>query len=307
MQITHVFSELGTGLRRNLSMTISLIVTMGVSLTLVGFALMVNSQTNRTEAFFGDRLQLQVMLCTESMSTGPCVNGEVSDAQRANIESALKENPEVESIEYQSSKEAYDQAEELFSQSPEGRQLFEVVHQKDFAASYFVTLTDPNEFAGAEDQAQHMPGVAGTKNLNDQLAPLYTLLKWLWRFSLFVAAFLVVAAVLQVSNTIRLTAYARRREIGIMRLVGASTWHIQMPFVLESLLASVISGVMACLALAIVMRVLVYGFLLDSSLSTFTDWIGWHDAIMAGAITLGFAVLLGLIPTLVMTRKYLDV
>ncbi|HYJ67258.1 MAG TPA: permease-like cell division protein FtsX [Nocardioidaceae bacterium] len=307
MQITHVFSELGTGLRRNISMTISLIVTMGVSLTLVGFALMVNSQTNKTEAFFGDRLQLQVMLCTDRMSTGPCVNGEVSDAQRTNIEGALKDNPEVKSIEYQSSKEAYDQAEDLFSQSPEGRQLFEVVHQSDFAASYFVTLDDPSQFAGAEDQAQHMPGVAGTKNLNDQLEPLYKLLEWLWWFSLGIAAFLVIAAVMQVSNTIRLTAYARRREIGIMRLVGASSWHIQMPFVLESLLAAVISGLLACVALAVFVQVVIYGFVLDSSLSTFTDWIGWDDAIMAGFVTLGFAVLLGLIPTLVMTRKYLDV
>jgi cell division transport system permease protein len=307
MQITHVFSELGTGLRRNLSMSISLIVTMFISLTLVGFALMVNEQTDKTEQYFGDRLQIQVLLCIEELDTGPCEDGEVSDAQRGAIEQALNDNPEVEAIEYRSQREAYDSAEALWAQNAAAQELFKLTDVSDFHASYFVTLKDPDEFAGVVSQVSAMPGVLGTENLVDQLRPLYVALDVLWWLSLSIAAFLVIAAILQVSNTIRLTAYARRREIGIMRLVGASSWHIQMPFVLESLLAALISAILACLVLAALVKFVIEGVILDSSMVIVTDWVGWHEAFTAGLFTLGFAVLLGMVPTLVMTRKYLDV
>lgn len=307
MQISHIFSELGTGLRRNLSMTISLIVTMFVSLTLVGFALMVNTQTDRTEDYFGDRLQIQVLLCAKETNTGPCIDGEVTGAQRDSVEKALRENPEVESIEYSSQREAYDRAEALYAQDAAAKELFKLTDVNDFHASYFVTLQNHDEFEGVVSQVGRMDGVAGTKNLADQLRPLYVALDYLWWLSLGIAGFLVIAAILQVSNTIRLTAYARRREIGIMRLVGASTWHIQLPFVLESLLAALFSGVLACLAIAGLVQFFIKGVILDSSLVIVTDWVGWSEAITAGIFTLGFAVLLGLIPTLVMTRKYLNV
>lgn len=307
MQITHIFSELGTGLRRNLSMTVSLIVTMFVSLTLVGFALMVNTQTDKTEEYFGERLQLQVRLCADETNTGTCVNGEVTDAERQAIETALNDNPEVESIEYRSQREAYDSAEALYAQNAAAERAFETTDVNDFHASYFVTLKDPNQYVGVVSQMSEMPGVDGTTNLADLLQPLYTFLDWLWWSSIGIAAFLVIAAILQVSNTIRLTAYARRREIGIMRLVGASTWHIQLPFVLESLLAALLSGILACLALAALVQFIIEGIILDSTMVTVTDWIGWQEAFTSGLITLGFAFLLGMVPTLVMTRKYLNV
>jgi cell division transport system permease protein len=307
MQIRHIFSELGTGLRRNISMTISLIVTMFVSLTLVGFAVMLNSQTDRTEEYWGDRLQIQVLLCAEKTNTGPCVNGEVTDAERDAVEEALNENPDVESIEYRSQREAYDRAKELYSQDDAYRAAFEVTEVQNFSASYFVTLKDPDEYLGVESQVTQMPGVARTENLIDYLKPLYVLLDYLRWFSIITAGFLVIAAILQVSNTIRLTAYARRREIGIMRLVGASTWHIQLPFLLESLLAALIAGLLACLALAALVQFFIKGVILDSSMAIVTKWIGWEEAVTASVLTVAFAVLLGLIPTLVMTRKYLNV
>lgn len=307
MQISHIFSELGTGLRRNISMTISLIVTMFVSLSMVGLAVMAIAQTNQTEEYFGDRLQIQVMLCADKTNTGPCVGGKATKAQRDAVAAALDENPEVESIEFSGQREAYDRAEALYAQDAAAKELFALTEVSDFHASYFVTLEDYDEFDGVVSQVNTMGGVAGTKNLADQLEPLYVALTWLLRLSVAIAGCLIIAAILQVSNTIRLTAYARRREIGIMRLVGASTWHIQMPFVLESLLAALLSGLLACLVLAALVHFVINGVILDSSLVVVTEWVGWSEAFTAGIFTLGVAVLLGLIPTLVMTRKYLNV
>ncbi len=88
-----------------------------------------------------------------------------------------------------------------------------------------------------------------------------------------------MAAILQVSNTIRMTAYARRREIGIMRLVGASSWHIQLPFVLESLLAALLSAALAAAGLGAFMYFIVYRYL-RHTLGQLTTWVGWHEALI---------------------------
>ena len=124
--------------------------------------------------------------------------------------------------------------------------------------------------------------------------------------ALSAALLLVIAAILQVSNTIRMTAYARRREIGIMRLVGASGWHIQLPFLLESLLAALLSAALAAFGLGAFMYFVVYRYL-RTSLGTITTWVGWDEALVVMGITTALALLLALVPTLIMTRKYLDV
>jgi cell division transport system permease protein len=308
MQISHIFSELGTGLRRNFSMTVSLVVTTFVSLTLVGFGLLVNSQANQTEEYFGDRLTVQVILCSDASTTGTCLDGAANQNQRSDIESALGENPEVKSFDYQTSREAYDKAKELYAQNPSGERAFEFTTPDRFPASYFVVLNDPEQFAGVESQMTGMSGVEGVLNLSDYLKPLYLALDYMQWAALGVAALLVLAAVLQVSNTIRLTAYARRREIGIMRLVGASSWHIQLPFILESLIAAVFAGLLACGALVAFWWFGIRNGILEvEGLALITTWVGVDETLLAAGLTLGLAVLLGLIPPLLLTRKYLDV
>src|SRR4028119_532706 len=125
MQISHIFSELGTGLRRNVSMTVALIVTTFVSLTLVGFGLLVKFQADKTEEFFGDRLTVQVILCSDSSATGSCINGAVNDDQRRDIEAALERNSEVKSVRYQSSEVTYEKAKQLYSQTSAGARAFD--------------------------------------------------------------------------------------------------------------------------------------------------------------------------------------
>jgi len=150
MQISHIFSELGTGLKRNVSMTVSLVVTTFVSLTLVGFGLLVNSQANQTEEYFGDRLTVQVILCSNASTTGTCLDGAANENQRTDIEAALDENPEVKSFDFQTSREAYDKAKELYTQNPSGERAFEFTTPDRFPASYFVVLNDPKQFTGVE-------------------------------------------------------------------------------------------------------------------------------------------------------------
>jgi cell division transport system permease protein len=306
MQIRQILSEVGAGLRGNVSMTIALVVTTFVSLILVGVGLLVQQQSEISEDYFGSRLQIQITLCTDASVGGQCVDGQVSESQKDEVEQALEDSPEVASYTYQSQQQAYDRAREIYAQSPNGRRVFETVRPSDFNESYLVVLEDPDEFTGVTSAVGQLPGVYSIIDLRDQLKLLYTFLDGLRVAALGIAGALVIAAVLQVYNTIRMAAFARRREIGIMRLVGASSWHIQLPFVLEALLAAVLSGLLACGALALFMRYLVYGLLRDGGYRI-SPWVSWDEYYLVAGLTMALAVLVALIPTLVTTRKYLRV
>jgi cell division transport system permease protein len=299
-------SELRTSLSRNKSMTISLVVTMTVSLLLAALGLLIQSQADRTEKYFGDRLQLQVNLCTKNSPSATCIGGVATDEQKTAVKDALRTNPEVKTFDVRTPAANYEQARELLGQSETGQKQLETLGPSAFPESYFVTLKDPQEFDGVESQVSGMDGVAGVNSLRKLLGPLFEILEKMQFAAIGTSLLLIVAAILQVSNTIRMTAYARRREIGIMRLVGASSWHIQLPFVLESMLAAVISAALAALGLGVFMYVVVYGYLRDT-LGQITTWVRWQESIVVMGYTTALALLLALIPTFVMTRKYLDV
>ena len=171
MSFTHVLSELGTGIRRNVSMTVSLVVTLAVSLSLVGVGLLLQTQIQTTEQYWGDRLQIQVELCSPNSLQGTCIDGTVTDAQQGQIENVIAGSSQVEEFEFQTSEEAYERAEETFGQSNTGRRLFEALTPESFPASFFVTLQDPNEIDTLASELQGLPGVADVKDLRDVLEP----------------------------------------------------------------------------------------------------------------------------------------
>jgi cell division transport system permease protein len=306
MQLTYVFSELGNGLKRNVSMTIAVIVTIFVSLTLVGMGLLLNAQAQKAEQYWGSKLQITVFLCNQNSATANCVNGEVTEAQKSEIERVLNTNDEVASWRVQSKQEAYDKWREAYVSNDEAeRRVYESIRPSDMQESYWVQLKDPEKFMGIKSAVQGLPGVNSVRDLREVLKPIYfwmNVMKW---GAIAIASFLVIAAVLQVGNTIRLAAFARRREIGIMRLVGASSLYIQLPFLMESLVAALIGVSLAGGAIVAFMWVVIYKTLRPTS--NIVAWIDWGDGVWA----LGWIALIGLgltlIPTLVMTRKYLKV
>ncbi len=299
-------SELGASLSRNKSMTISLVVTMTVSLLLAALGLLIQGQADRTEKYFGDRLQLQINLCTKNSPSSNCIGGVATDDQKAAVQAALRENPQVKTFDIRSPAENYSQARELLGQTDTGKSQLETLGPDAFPESYFVTLKDPQKFDGVVSQVSGLDGVGNVNSLRELLGPLFEILSKMRWAALATSLLLIVAAILQVSNTIRMTAYARRREIGIMRLVGASSWHIQLPFILESMLAALISAALAAAGLAAFMYFVVYGYLRDT-LGEITTWVRWQEAGVVMGYTTVLALLLALVPTLVMTRKYLDV
>jgi cell division transport system permease protein len=305
VQLTYVFSELGNGLRRNVSMTVAVIVTIFVSLTLVGLGLLLNAQAHKAEEYWGDRLQITVFMCTPVSQSATCIDGKASEPQKQNVEQILTSNPEVASYHFESSATAYAKFREVYKSSDDAQSaVLDSVPASDFPESYWVTLKDPNRFQGVKEAVQGQPGVGDVRDLRSVLKPLYAWINGLKWGAISVAAFLVVAAVLQVGNTIRLAAFARRREIGIMRLVGASSWYVQLPFLLEALFAALVGVALSSLAIIAFMWVVVYHRLADSRL---VAWITWSDAGHAIALITVTGLGLTLLPTVLLTRRYLRV
>jgi len=306
MQLTYVLSELGSGLRRNVSMTIAVIVTLFVSLTLVGLGLLLNAQAQKAEQFWGDRLQITVFLCTESSPGSNCIDGAVTGQQKDAVEEVLSTNPEVEKYHYESSQQAYEKWRAVYSADDDtSRQVIEAIKPSDLAESYWVTLKDPREFESVKSEVTGLPGVGTVRDLRQVLQPIYF---WISAFkwgAIVIAGFLLFAAILQVGNTIRLAAFARRREIGIMRLVGASSLYIQMPFLLEALFAALVGVLLAAGAIGLFLYVVVYRLLRPNS--NLVAWVDWGDGVFAILAITVVGLALTLIPTLLLTRKYLKV
>ncbi len=306
MQLTYVFSELGNGLRRNLSMTIAVIVTMFVSLTLVGLGLLLNTQADKAEEFWGDRLQITVFLCTPNSPGTACIDGKVTEQQKEAVTAVLDDHPQVKEYHYESSQTAYRKWREVYTSGEDTQQqVIDAVKPNDLAESYWVTLKDPQEFEGVKSAVAELPGVSSVRDLRQVLQPIYF---WISAFkwgAIVIAGFLLLAAILQVGNTIRLAAFARRKEIGIMRLVGASSLYIQLPFLLEGVLAGVLGGVVASLLCAAAQRWIVNATLREKI--TIAPFVGWEQFWTLTPVLILTGVLLAGIASFATLRKYLRV
>jgi len=303
MQLRYVFSELAQGLRRNLSMHVAVILTLFVSLTLVGLGALLQQQAKKAEDHWGSQLQITVFLCKDK-DTNPRCAGEVTDAQKTAIQKVLDDNPEVADWRLESKEQAFEKVKELL-----GPEKFEGPNPPATAAampeSIWITLKDPREYKGVISAVVGLDGVSGTRDLRDVLEPIYNSMNELRNGALLTAAFLVIAALLLVANTIRLAAFARRREIGIMRLVGASTLYIALPFLLEALVTAVIGVALATVALGAFWYFAIHGRAQDEL--KFIPWVGVEAYGWSVALIAIIGPLLTLIPTLFLTRKYIKV
>ena len=307
MQLRYVATELGTGLRRNLSMTTAVVLTIFVSLTLVGVGLLVRSQVAIIEKYLGSQVEVKIVFCGTNTPTANCIEGQATQAQEGAVEKTLADSDYVSDYRYEDREEALEgyRAQYADSDNPQAKIAQELdLKAADMSTAYWATLASPDANTALVSQVQNMPGVWQVIDLREQLSKVYDVLSVLTWLALGAAAALVLAAVLQVSNTIRLAAMARRREIAIMRLVGASSLYIQLPFVLEILFSALIGAALACGALALAMSTAV-PWLRDYAV--LWPWVTWADATQAMVVIGLIALALGTIPTLLMTRKYLDV
>jgi cell division transport system permease protein len=233
-----VVREVLTGLRRNVTMTIAMVLTTAISLGLVGTGLLAVRTIDRTEQLYSDRVEVQVALTSDVSAADPDCSQPVCSALRAQLEAA----PQVESVRYENQQEAYERYLQLFR----GQALADLVRPQSLPSTLRVRLADQE--TGAQAVREAMTGRVGVRNVIDQrevVARLFDFLGGVRDVTFALAVVQAVAALLLISNTVQVSAFTRRTEVGVMRLVGATRWYTQLPFLIEAVVTGVAGALIA--------------------------------------------------------------
>jgi cell division transport system permease protein len=233
-----VVREVVTGLRRNVTMTVAMVLTTAISLGLVGTGLLAVRTIDRTEQLYSDRVEVQVALTSDVSAddvdcTQPVCSG---------LKATLENSPLVESVRFENQEQAYERYKELFA----GQSLADLVRPQSLPATLRVRLSDQQ--AGADAVRQAMAGQVGVRNVIDQrdvVAKLFDFLGGVRNVTFALAMVQAVAALLLISNTVQVSAFTRRTEVGVMRLVGATRWYTQLPFLIEAVVTGVVGALIA--------------------------------------------------------------
>ncbi|MDX6345618.1 MAG: cell division transport system permease protein [Streptomyces sp.] len=305
MRVQFVLSEIRVGLRRNLTMTFAVIISVALSLALAGSAVLANKQVSSMKGYWYDKVQVSIFLCNknDAKSDPNCTKGAVTDDQKKQILADLNKLAVVQTVYYESAELAYKHYKEQFKDSP----LVDSLTPDQMQESYRVKLKDPTKF---EVVASAFNGRAGVQEVQDQrklLNNLFNLLNGMTYVAWAVVVFMLAIALLLIVNTVRISAFSRRRETGIMRLVGASSFYIQMPFIMEAAFAGIVGA-----GLASVMLLIGRYFLIDHGLAlsqkiTLIDFLGWSDVIQVLPLVFLAGVLIPAFAAFIALRKYLKV
>ncbi|OBJ21550.1 permease-like cell division protein FtsX, partial [Mycobacterium colombiense] len=254
MRFGFLLNEVLTGFRRNVTMTAAMILTTAISIGLFGGGLLVVRLADNSREIYLDRVETQVFL-TDDISANDTT---CASAPCKGLREKIDARQDVKSVRFVNRQDAYNDAIKKF---PEFK---DVAGKDSFPASFIVKLNNPEQHAEFDAAMQGQPGVRSILNEKDLIDRLFAVLDGLRDAAFAVALVQAVGAILLIANMVQVAAYTRRTEIGIMRLVGASRWYTQLPFLVEAMLAAAIGVAIAVLGL-----MLVRALFLDNALSQF--------------------------------------
>ena len=242
MRAGFVVSEVLNGFRRNITMTIAMILTTAISLGLLGGGLIIARMTDQIRDIYGDKVEVTIYLTPDQSAKDP----DCRASPCLDINEKLQANTDVETIDYESQAAAYERYKKQFAGQPE---LLEIGTAQALSASFHVKLFDPQRYRVIAQQFAGQPGVQSVADQSAFLDRLFSLLNGIRNATIIIALVQALAALLLISNMVQIAAYTRRTETSIMRLVGASRWRTQLPFMIEAVTAGVIGAGLAILGL----------------------------------------------------------
>ncbi|MGW5848406.1 permease-like cell division protein FtsX [Streptomyces sp. NPDC055254] len=322
MRAQFVMSEIGVGLRRNLTMTFAVIISVALSLALFGGSLLMREQVSRMKGYWYDKANVSIYLCnkqdaeaageaakkpdgaqTQAAGVATCGKGAVTAEQKAQIESELKRMDLVKSVAYESADEAYKHYQEQYGHTA----LASSITPDQMQESFRVKLKNPEKYKVVTSAFAGRDGIHTVDDQRKEIDDLFRILNYLNYAALGIMLIMLVVALLLIVNTVRVSAFSRRRETGIMRLVGASSFYIQVPFIMEAAVAGLIGAMFAC-------AMLVSGqyFVIDHGVGLrdkiqLIDFMGWGSVLAKLPYVLFIGLLMPSIAAFVALRKYLKV
>ena len=300
MRAKFVAQEVGIGLRRNLTMTFAVMITVAISLTLLGIGLLANSQVKVMKDYWYDKIEVSIFLCGSLSDSPSCSKGVITADQKIAIQRDLQALPVVDEVFYETQSQAYTRFQERFK----GSAIAQNVTPDQLPESFRVKLKDPTKFAVIESAFSGRPGVDIVQDQRAILDKFFKLLGVLRNGALAIGLASVLTAALLISNTLRIAAFNRRRETGVMKLVGASSFSIQLPFLLEGVFAAISGWIVATGFLS------GFKWVIDhkvAPLLTFTQFFTWSDVISASLILLATGLVVSSTASVLTLRKYLKV
>ncbi len=278
MRAKYVLSEVMVGLWRNVTMTIAMIITMAVSLTMLGASLVMYHQVGEMKKTFLSNVQVSIFLDTA-----------VTNDQAQALDSKIKSDSRISSDQFLDKDASWKQFQKQMQNDPA---LLQSITPDQVPQSFRLKLKDPNQVAQIKTTYDGQPGVDQVIDSSAVLQRVFKVLGALQGLALTLAIAQGLAALLLVANTIQVAAYSKRREVAVMKLVGASNWFIQSPFVLEAMFAGAIGALIAYGGLVAAKFFLIDGSL--SALSTLLGEVKWSTInimlpllVVAGALVSG--------------------
>jgi cell division transport system permease protein len=241
----YLLAEVGIGLRRNPLMTLATVVTVTVSLALLGVGMLIKTQVDLARSLLFQEVEVSIFL-----------EDSITEEQRATFEEELRNNSEVADVIYESKEQAYEKAKQIFA---DDEAVLDSIGPESLPASFRVSLVDPERFDVVRSQYVDYPGVDDITDQRQTLDRFFNLMNSVRSGAIAIAILQLVAAAALISNTIRITAFARRDQTGIMKLVGATNWYIRMPFMIEGIAAGVFGALLAGGLLLVGMMTIVSG------------------------------------------------
>jgi cell division transport system permease protein len=280
-------------------MTFAVVITVAISLSLLGIGLLSNAQVSAMKDYWYDKIEVSVYLCG-SLSESPSCTGVVTADQRTQIQADLEALPVVQSVYYESQSEAFTRFQERFKDSA----IAQNVTVDQLPESFRVKLKDPTQFQVVVSAFTGRPGVDVVQDQRAILEKFFNLLGVLRNGALLVGLASVLTAALLISNTLRIAAFNRRRETGVMKLVGATSLSIQLPFLMEGVISAILgwgiaTGLLAGLKSVIDSKV--------APLLTFTKFFGWGEVWVASGYLLATGLLVSIFASVLTLRRYLKV
>jgi cell division transport system permease protein len=296
IKLDYVARETATNLFRNVTLTLASVLTVVVSLTLFGSALLLRQGVENANDRFKGGIEFIVYL-----------QPTVTEDQKASIQKDLDDNPDVKDYTFVNQDETFEEFKRLFQNSP---QLVETVTPDILPPSFRVAprIQDPEVVKALGDQFESKPGVYEVVFAFEVVQRIQETFNKIGVRFLAAAVLLLVAALMLILNTIRVAMFARRREIEVMKLVGATNWFIRVPFIVEGIIQTLLGAAVAVGIMTFLIRPFIDELSEDRVLPIFQGFvITDSNLITTNIFVVGVAVLIGAIGSAVAVSRFLDV
>ncbi|MEW1937120.1 permease-like cell division protein FtsX [Dietzia maris] len=273
MAATFVASEVGQGLRRNLSMTLAMIITTAVALGMLGAGLLVAMTASASQDKYDYLNEFRVYVDRSiSLEDPDCA------AECGRILQRLETTPGVASVEYKNPEQTYAEFVDLFSSTDPV--LVESTSPDALGSRFTLTLTDPTRAEAVARDLAEVDGIEIVQGQGELVERVFSVLDGVRNAAFAIAVVQLLATVLLIANMTQIAAFTRRTALGIMRLVGASRWYTELPFVLEAVIAAVAGALLAVGGLLVAKNVFLDRVLAEAYRANLVERITTPDILL---------------------------